>query len=147
MPRFVVLRHETPRGHERPTHWDFMLECDGVLRTWALADPPSLGCSTAAEALPDHRLAYLDYEGEVSGGRGWVTRWDAGTYELVGGHSPGEITADTLRLVMQGAKMTGEVLLTAESPQVPRDQGADAPRSPTSSNAGARYWSFSWNGN
>jgi hypothetical protein len=35
-----------------------------------------------ARQLPDHRLAYLDYEGPVSGDRGAVTRWDAGEYRL-----------------------------------------------------------------
>ena len=35
-----------------------------------------------AEVLPDHRLAYLDYEGPISGDRGSVTRWDRGTYDV-----------------------------------------------------------------
>ncbi len=85
MPRFVVLRHETPPGHERPTHWDFMLEAGGVLRTWALAEAPCRGRAIAAEELAEHRLAYLEYEGDVSGGRGSVVRWDAGTYEVLDG--------------------------------------------------------------
>src|SRR5438552_222517 len=77
MPRFVVLEHDHP-----VLHWDLMLEAGGVLQTWRLAQPP-LPSSAAIEAtrLPDHRLMYLDYEGPISGNRGAVTRWDAGTFE------------------------------------------------------------------
>lgn len=76
--RFVVLQHDAPRGR----HWDFMLEAGGVLRTWALAEAPGGPGPVAAEALPDHRLVYLDHEGPISGDRGTVTRWDEGTYRL-----------------------------------------------------------------
>jgi hypothetical protein len=81
MPRFAILRHETPPGSPRPPHWDFMLEDGGTLLTWALAEPPAAGRPIAAEALANHRTAYLDYEGPVSGHRGTVTRWDAGTFQ------------------------------------------------------------------
>jgi hypothetical protein len=82
MFRFVILLHETPPGHERATHWDFMLQAGDVLRTWALSEEPRIGAIIEAEALPDHRLAYLDYEGPVSRGRGTVTRWDSGRYTV-----------------------------------------------------------------
>jgi hypothetical protein len=72
--RFVILRHDHPRG----VHWDFMLESAGVLKTWALPQPPEPGSEQPARALGDHRIAYLDYEGPVSGDRGSVSRWDAG---------------------------------------------------------------------
>jgi hypothetical protein len=75
MPRFVILCHDTSRGE----HFDFMLEADGVLKTWALPEAPTAGVEVACEALADHRLAYLDYEGPISGDRGRVTRWDRGT--------------------------------------------------------------------
>ncbi len=78
MPRFVILRHDAPRG----LHYDFMLESGGVLKTWSLPQPPQPGVEIPCEALPDHRLAYLDYEGPVSGDRGSVTRWDCGTYTI-----------------------------------------------------------------
>ena len=84
MPRFVILHHETPPGYHRPPHWDFMLEADGVLRTWALPEKPAPGRALTVEAIADHRLSYLEYEGEVSGDRGRVARWDWGTYETVG---------------------------------------------------------------
>ena len=81
--RFVVLHHVAPESSTRKTHWDFMLEFGDSLRTWALAEPPNPFQEIAAEVLPDHRLAYLDYEGPISNNRGHVTRFDAGTYSLV----------------------------------------------------------------
>jgi len=77
MPRFVILEHDHPH-----LHWDLMLEAGGVLKTWRLAKPPVELGPILAEPLGDHRIAYLDYEGPVSGGRGTVTRWDAGSYTL-----------------------------------------------------------------
>ena len=106
MPRYVVLRHETPPGYSRPTHWDFLLESGDVLRTWALAEEPTGGRVIAAESLADHRLAYLDVEGLVSGGRGTVTRWDAGTYELV------SETDELLVLTLSGERLSGTVRLS-----------------------------------
>ncbi len=79
MPRFAILCHRGPRGD----HFDFMLEAGDVLKTWALPHAPETGVEMECEALPDHRLAYLDYEGPISGDRGVVTRWDCGTYVVV----------------------------------------------------------------
>jgi hypothetical protein len=81
--RYVILRHVTPPDGQRPSHWDFMLEAGEVLRSWALLEPPLEGRSTEAEALDDHRLAYLSYEGPVSGDRGHVTAYDRGDYVLL----------------------------------------------------------------
>lgn len=75
MPRFVVLEHDHPTRH-----WDFMLEAGPTLRTWRLERPPAPGLAVRAEASFDHRLIYLDFEGRLSGDRGSVTRWDAGTF-------------------------------------------------------------------
>jgi hypothetical protein len=75
MPRFVILSHDHPSPH-----WDFMLEQGEALRTWRLAEVPRPGRTLPAEPLPDHRKAYLDYEGPVSGGRGTVAQVDAGKY-------------------------------------------------------------------
>ena len=82
MSRFVVLQHDLPPGSDRPTHWDFMLELDGRLRTWAFESVPRAGSAIRAISLPDHRIDYLDYEGPISGDRGEVTRLDAGEFEL-----------------------------------------------------------------
>jgi DNA polymerase Ligase (LigD) len=75
MPRFVILEHDHPE-----LHWDLMLEIGAALKTWRLPAPPPDQPATAL-ALGNHRIDYLDYEGPVSGNRGTVKRWDAGTYE------------------------------------------------------------------
>ncbi len=74
MPRFVILTHDWPH-----LHWDFLAEADGVLWAWRLLAEPIVGADVPAELNSPHRFFYLDYEGPVSGGRGSVTRWDAGT--------------------------------------------------------------------
>ena len=78
MPRFVILQHDSPEG----MHYDLMLEVGEVLRTWSLPEPPAAGLAIPCRLLADHRLAYLDYEGPISAGRGSVTRWDSGMYQL-----------------------------------------------------------------
>jgi hypothetical protein len=95
MRRFVLLLHECPGDRPRPTHCDLLFECDGFLEAWSLDElpgdwrtlagdvPSSMFAATntvAAGRLADHRLAYLDYEGPVSGDRGTVRRLDAGTF-------------------------------------------------------------------
>lgn len=85
MPKFVVLRHEVPMESNRSSHWDFMLEHNGELWTWELLELPSPtsdlhSISLTARRLPNHRIAYLEYEGAVSGNRGSVTRTDHGDY-------------------------------------------------------------------
>lgn len=78
MPRFAILTHDHPFPH-----WDFLLEAGQVCRTWRLLDEPAAGLTVPAEAIADHRLHYLTYEGPVSGDRGTVTRWDAGSFEWI----------------------------------------------------------------
>ncbi|CAN5318460.1 hypothetical protein BH10PLA2_BH10PLA2_04330 [soil metagenome] len=75
MPRFVILEHDWPHQH-----WDLMLESGATLRTWRLAESPVPGTDIRAEPIADHRRAYLDYEGPISGNRGSVTRWDSGEF-------------------------------------------------------------------
>lgn len=108
MPRFVVLRHEMPTGAARSSHWDFMLECGDVLRTWALRQPPNSFEPQIVESLPDHRLAYLEYEGEVSGGRGRVSRWDAGVYEPENDDGGSDAS---LSIRVAGSRLCGEIKL------------------------------------
>lgn len=95
--RFVVLRHTLPADSGRSSHWDLMLEDGEVLRTWELGSllflesAASTGSETLApeappqtpRPLPDHRLAYLDYEGPVSENRGTVMRVAMGVHESV----------------------------------------------------------------
>src|SRR5262249_15251211 len=100
MPRFVILEHDHPH-----LHWDLMLECGDVLRSWRLESPPRSGTSVRAESIGDHRRAYLDYEGPVSGGRGAVTRWDAGAL------SWDELRADRIVVSLQGTRCRGRAAL------------------------------------
>jgi hypothetical protein len=101
MPRFVVLEHDSPRG----LHWDLMLETAGVLATWALPQPPEPGLMLEVEALPDHRPAYLDHEGPISGQRGSVTRWDQGTYD------PLRWDTSLIAVILHGVRIEGRVTL------------------------------------
>ncbi len=89
-----------------------MLEADGTLETWALGELPHdwpgikgvevAGLnSVAAAQLADHRLAYLDYEGPVSGDRGTVRRIDAGTYECRQ-RAPDRFVVDVVGEVIRG---------------------------------------------
>lgn len=105
--RFVVLEHRW-----NGVHWDFMLEHGRSLRTWAIDEPIVAGVELPARALPDHRIAYLDYEGPISGDRGSVTRVDEGLYV------PIEWTADRVRARLSGRQLVGEVVLWSARPDL-----------------------------
>ena len=96
MPRFVVLEHDWPTRH-----WDFLLEAGDVLRAWRLLAEPGAG-TVLAEPNADHRLLYLDFEGPLSGGRGRVWRWDAGTFDWVADEP------DRVVVHLRGAKLAGD---------------------------------------
>jgi hypothetical protein len=100
MPRYVILEHDHPH-----LHWDLMLEAGQMLRTWRLDAPPRAGATVGAEPSFDHRPLYLDYEGPVSGNRGHVVRWDAGTFTAE------EENADPLRLHLTGGRLRGTAVL------------------------------------
>jgi hypothetical protein len=100
MPRFVLLDHDHPRPH-----LDLMLEAEGVLWTWRLGREPVEGEVQQAERLADHRIAYLDHEGPVSGGRGTVSRRDAGTFEWV------ERGASRVEVELSGQRVRGRLVL------------------------------------
>lgn len=106
MPRFALLNHTTPPAYHRPAHFDMLLEAGDVCRTWALATMPTAGKAIAGEALADHRPLYLDYEGEVSGGRGEVTRVDSGTFTWLT-DEPHEVAIE-----LHGQRLRGRLLLT-----------------------------------
>ena len=108
--RYVVLRHDPGPGVGRPLHWDFMLEAQEVLRTWALASEPVENRPIDAEQLTDHRLEYLTYEGPLGDDRGQVSRWDQGVW-LPQGEVEGELKAQLF-----GKKLKGRVTLSREQP-------------------------------
>lgn len=107
MQQYVILRHDHPE-----LHWDLMLEEGDVLKTWRLPQPPEIDPASdetsvdlTAEALPDHRLVYLEYEGPVSGDRGEVSRWDRGTFTLL------ERSEDQLVALLTGEELAGRITL------------------------------------
>src|SRR5262245_23405951 len=102
--RFVILQHDFPH-----LHYDLMLEHGDTLRSWRLRELPTLEKKIIAEETAPHRLAYLDYEGPVSGNRGHVIRWDRGTFQGNTGTEP------VVTVLCQGEKIRGFMRLQRKS--------------------------------
>ena len=105
-PRFVVHEHHASR-----LHFDFRLEMEGVLRSWAIPKGPSMNPSEKrlALAVEDHLIEYINFEGIIPKGEyggGTVVIWDRGTFE------PVEQTADKISFILRGEKLKGEFTLT-----------------------------------
>ena len=103
--RFVVQEH-----HATHLHWDFRLEMDGVLKSWAIPKVPPTNPNIKRLAVPveDHSLDYINFEGVIPEGEygaGIVKIWDSGTYELES-RTPSKIV---FRLF--GKKMRGRYVL------------------------------------
>src|SRR5882762_3226529 len=103
---FVVQKHAA-----RQLHYDFRLEYDGVLKSWAVPKGPSLDPSVKRMAVEveDHPLDYADFEGEIPAGQygaGSVIVWDRGDWLPQGDPDEG-LRKGKIEFELHGEKLTG----------------------------------------
>src|SRR5467141_135888 len=110
--RYYIQRHDATR-----LHYDFRLEMDGTLKSWAVPKGPSLEplSKNLAVHVEDHPVAYGSFEGNIPQGEyggGSVMLWDRGTFELLG-DAPGaaQIERGDLKFRLHGEKLKGEFAL------------------------------------
>src|SRR5438105_925767 len=109
---FYVQRHDATR-----LHYDFRLEIDGVLKSWAVPKGPSLEplAKHLAMHVEDHPLEYGSFEGNIPKGEyggGSVMLWDRGTFELMGDlPASKQIERGDLKFRLHGEKLNGEFAL------------------------------------
>lgn len=109
--RFIVQKHAARR-----LHWDFRLEVDGVLKSWAITRGPSADPDDKRLAVrtEDHPLSYARFEGNIPAGEyggGTVMLWDEGIWAPVPGKSADDIEDGHLHFTLAGQRMKGEWLL------------------------------------
>jgi bifunctional non-homologous end joining protein LigD len=115
--RFIVQKHEATR-----LHWDFRLELDGVLKSWAVTKGPSWDPEVKRLAVrtEDHPLAYAEFEGSIPKGEyggGTVMLWDRGTWAPIKGKSAKDLDKGHLHFTLDGERMKGEWLLIRLKPR------------------------------
>jgi DNA ligase D-like protein (predicted 3'-phosphoesterase) len=143
-PIFVIQKHAAST-----LHYDFRLEVDGVLKSWAVPKGPSMDPREKRLALPteEHPVEYADFEGTIPEGQyggGTVMVWDAGTYRNLKGEE-GQSLADQVRdghvtVRLDGKKLEGGFALirTGQGEEARwllvkmDDDAADARRNPVS---------------
>jgi bifunctional non-homologous end joining protein LigD len=108
--RFVVHEH-----HATHLHFDFRLEIDGVLKSWAVPKGVSMNPKDKrlAVAVPDHSISYIDFEGTISEGSygaGEVYIWDKGEFETDADASA-DLKAGKLFFRIFGKKLKGDFKL------------------------------------
>lgn len=116
-PRFVIQKHKSSR-----LHYDFRMEVNGVLKSWAIPKGPSTDYNQKRLAIPteDHPMDYIDFEGTIPPGNygaGTVIVWDTGTYrnlkEEDGKEIPMEKTIEDghMEFHLEGEKLKGAYAL------------------------------------
>ena len=115
--RFIVQKHDASR-----LHWDFRLEVDGVLKSWAVTRGPSLDPDQKRLAVrtEDHPMSYADFEGTIPAGEyggGTVMLWDSGTWSPIAGKSAQDLEKGHLHFVLDGTRMKGEWILIRLKPR------------------------------
>ncbi|HLH17489.1 MAG TPA: DNA polymerase ligase N-terminal domain-containing protein [Bryobacteraceae bacterium] len=106
---FCVQRHDATR-----LHYDFRLEIDGVLKSWAIPKGPSLdpGVRHLAAHVEDHPIDYGGFEGNIPAGNygaGSVMLWDRGTFELLGDlPAADQLAKGDLKFRLHGEKLNGD---------------------------------------
>lgn len=104
MKIFVIQEH-----HARNLHWDFRLEMNHVLKSWALPKipPKRKNLKRLAVQVPDHSLNYANFEGEIKEGygKGKVKIWDKGNYKLI------KKDKEKIEFELNGKKLKGKYVL------------------------------------
>jgi DNA ligase D-like protein (predicted 3'-phosphoesterase) len=127
--RFVVHKHAARR-----LHYDFRLEADGALKSWAVPRGPSINPRDKRLAIrtEDHPIEYADFEGTIPAGQygaGTVIIWDAGTYDNLTNDNAGAeipvaeaIQRGHLAVFLCGHKLIGGYALTRIGPAGGRER-------------------------
>ena len=107
LSRFVVQRH-----YARSLHYDFRLEHESVLKSWAVPKgvPEKKGVKRLAVQVEDHPVDYIDFSGiipEGEYGAGEVKIWDKGKWKLVSG----DLKNGSIKFELSGKKLKGEYAL------------------------------------
>src|SRR3954469_6799833 len=120
---FMVQKHDATR-----LHYDFRIEMDGVMKSWAVTRGPSLNPDDKRLAVrtEDHPLSYATFEGIIPKGQyggGTVMLWDRGTWTPEPGKDPSKtLEQGHLHFTLDGERMKGEWVMFRLSPR-PGERG------------------------